>query len=165
MNNNQNINFRNKIFTSLLPYAEEDSSIIVLAGDMGFAVADSFVERFPERFVNAGIMEQGTVGIAAGMAAMGMKPIVYSIVNFLVFRALEQIRNDIVLQNFNVKLIATGANDYFRKLGHSHCCGNDDIRLMELAGIKVYDPYAENSDYNTVFHNWITSPDPGYLRV
>jgi len=53
-------------------------------------------------------MEQGTVGIAAGMAMTGLIPIVYSIVNFLAFRSLEQIRNDVVMQNLNVKFIATG---------------------------------------------------------
>jgi transketolase C-terminal domain/subunit len=58
-------------------------------------------------------MEQGTVGTAAGMS--GLIPIVYSIVNFLVFRVLEQIRNVVVLQNLNA--------------------------LMKLINLKVYDPY------------------------
>ena len=88
-------------------------------------------------------MEQGTVGIAAGMSMTGLIPIVYSIVNFLAFRALEQIRNDVVLQKLNVKFITIGLNDYFKFLGKSHCCDQDNKQIMKLIDMKVYDPYEE----------------------
>ena len=132
---------------------------------MGFGVIDQLKEEFPKRIINCGIMEQGTVGIAAGMSMSGLIPIVYSIVNFLVFRAIEQIRNDIILQNLNVKLIATGANDYFKFLGPSHCCGNDDITLMELIHMNVYDPYANKKPFNELVDEWICDNRPGYIRV
>ena len=110
-------------------------------------------------------MEQGTVGIAAGMSMSGLIPVVYSIVNFLVFRALEQIRNDIVLQDLNVKFIATGANDYFKFLGPSHCCGRDDIIAMDLVRMKVYDPYDGKTPFGKMVKEWITSEKAGYIRV
>ena len=133
---------------------------------MGFGVADQFKAEFPRRIFNMGIMEQGTIGVAAGMAMTGFIPVVYSIVNFLVFRALEQIRNDIVLQNLNVKLIATGANNYFQFLGPSHCCGEDDRKIMELIGMKVYDPFAQGEKgFTRLVEEWIQDPNPGYIRV
>ena len=127
---------------------------------------DEFREEFPDRIFNMGMMEQGTVGIAAGMAMTGLIPIVYSIVNFLVFRSLEQIRNDVILQGLNVKFIATGVNDYFRFLGNSHCCGQDDKKIMELINMKVFDPY-ENSeiDFREMVNQWIKDTNPGYIRV
>ena len=63
---------------------------------MGFGVVDRYKQYYPKRVFNVGMMEQGIVGIAAGMALTGLVPIVYSIVNFLCFRALEQIRNDVL---------------------------------------------------------------------
>ena len=132
---------------------------------MGFGVIDQLKEEFPKRIINCGIMEQGTVGIAAGMSMSGLIPIVYSIVNFLDFRAIEQIRNDIVLQNLNVKLIATGANDYFKFLGPSHCCGSDDITLMELIHMNVYDPYSETKPFKEIVDEWIQADRAGYIRV
>mgnify|MGYP004006260407 FL=1 len=132
---------------------------------MGFGVLDQLKEEFPKRIINCGIMEQGTVGIAAGMSMSGLIPIVYSIVNFLVFRAIEQIRNDIILQNLNVKLIATGANDYFKFLGPSHCCGSDDITLMELIHMNVYDPYSETKPFKEIVDEWIQADRAGYIRV
>ena len=159
------INYRSDIISNIIPYFRTDERYYLLVCDMGFGVIDQLKEEFPKRIINCGIMEQGTVGIAAGMSMSGLIPIVYSIVNFLVFRAIEQIRNDIILQNLNVKLIATGVNDYFKFLGPSHCCGNDDITLMELIHINVYDPYANKKPFNELVDDWICDNRPGYIRV
>jgi transketolase len=112
-------------------------------------------------------MEQGTVGVAAGMAMTGLIPVVYSIVNFIVYRALEQVRNDVKLQNLNVKFIATGVDDYFKFLGASHTCGQDDIKIMEMIDMQVYNPYqlGPNDSYDGMVDRWITSKSAGYFRV
>ena len=158
-------NFRKNIIDNIIPYAEKDDSIVLIVCDMGFGAIDKFKEKFPNRIYNFGIMEQGTVGIAAGMAMTGLKPVVYSIVNFLAFRALEQIRNDVILQGLNVKFISTGVNDYFKFLGKSHCCGQDDKKIMNLIGMSVYDPYVDNTDFSIMVKNWLKSPKSGYIRV
>lgn len=157
--------FRRDIINSLLPHFHQDSRLHLLVCDMGFGVADKLKQEFPHRITNCGIMEQATLGIAAGMSISGLKPIVYSIVNFLVFRALEQIRNDIVLQELNVKLIGTGCDNYFKFLGPSHCCGRDDVALMELIHMKVYDPYTENRPFDEIVDQWIGGDVPAYIRV
>jgi transketolase len=158
-------NYRKDILNQLVPYFKEDERYQLLVCDMGFGALDQLKKLFPARVTNCGIMEQGTIGIAAGMSMSGMIPIVYSIVNFLVFRSLEQIRNDIVGQNLNVKLIATGVNDYFKFLGKSHCCGNEDIKLMKLISIEVFDPYKSKSSFKNLVNKWITSGKAGYIRV
>ena len=164
---NDNIrNFRGDIVNSIIPYAEKDHKIVLLVCDMGFGVADKFRDQFPDRLYNMGIMEQGTVGIAAGMAMTGLIPVVYSIVNFLVFRAIEQIRNDVVMQNLNVKFIATGVNNYFRFLGDSHCCGEDDKKIMDLINMRVFDPYENPQvDFQQLVEEWICDRKAGYVRV
>ena len=159
-------NYRKEIVDSLIPYTRKDSRIFLLVCDMGFGVIDKYREEFPDRIFNMGIMEQGTVGIAAGMAIAGLRPIVYSIVNFLAYRALEQVRNDVLMQNLNVKFISTGVNNYFSFLGSSHCCGDDDKKIMKLINMKVYDPYEkENINFNEMVEEWIASKEAGYFRV
>jgi len=113
-------------------------------------------------------MEQGMVGIAAGMAIGGMVPIVYSMPNFLCIRALEQIRNDIVLQNLNVKLLGTGAGSYLAHLGKSHSGGDLDANLMDLIGVPVWNGCSEwktDISFKAMVNAWITSAGYGYLRV
>lgn len=158
-------NFRKDIIDSIVPYFRKDERYHLLVCDMGFGVIDQLRAEFPKRIVNCGVMEQGTVGIAAGMSISGLMPIVYSIVNFLVFRATEQIRNDIILQNLNVKFIGTGANNYFKSLGSSHCCGYDDIAIMKLIKMKVYDPYTQKKPFDQVVNEWFGDEEPGYIRV
>lgn len=159
-------NYRKEIVDTIIPYAKSNERIVLLVCDMGFGVTDNFKKEFPKRIFNMGIMEQGTVGIAAGMAMTGLIPVVYSIVNFLVYRALEQIRNDVVLQNLNVKFIATGVNDYFKFLGPSHCCGEDDKKIMQLINMNVFDPYeGQNADFNKMIEEWISDSKAGYIRT
>lgn len=159
-------NYRRDIVNRIIPYVRKDKRIFLLVCDMGFGVTDKFKEEFPNKILNMGMMEQGTVSIAAGMAMSGLIPIVYSIVNFLVFRAIEQIRNDVVMQNLNVKFIATGANNYFKFLGPSHCCGEADKKIMELINMRVFDPYEiKNKDFDKMVEEWITDKRPGYFRV
>lgn len=159
-------NCRREVVDLLLPYFRRDKRYYLLVCDMGFSVIDKLKREFPQRVINCGIMEQGTVGIAAGMSMSGLIPVVYSIVNFLVYRSLEQIRNDVVLQKLNVKFISTGVNDYFKFLGSSHCCGCDDVAIMKLIKMKVYDPYSKNKpNFPKMVEEWLTDDKPGYIRV
>lgn len=159
-------NYRKTVINEIIPYAENDEKIVLLVGDMGFGAIDCFQEKFSDRVFNLGMMEQGMVSIAAGMAMSGLKPIVYTMVNFLAFRAIEQIRNDVVLQNLNVKFIGTGADDYFHFLGVSHCCGKDDVKIMQMINMPVLDPYNTDScDFPSMISEWIGSGKTSYLRV
>ena len=160
-------NYRKRIVDEIIPFAEKDPRIFLLVSDMGFGVTDKFKEKFPDRILNVGIMEQGAVGIAAGMAMAGWVPVFYSIVNFIVYRAIEQVRNDVVLQGMNVKFISTGVNDYFEFLGPSHCCGQDDIKLMEMINMpQIVDPYSHKEDeFPSLVEKWICSEKAAYIRV
>ena len=157
--------FRKEIINYIVPNFREDDRYYLLVGDMGFGAIDKLRDEFPNRVINCGIMEQGMVGIAAGMALSGLKPIIYTIVNFLVFRAIEQVRNDVVLHDLNVKFIGTGVNDYFKFLGPSHCCGQDDIVLMKLINLKVFDPYIATKPFPELVQEWICDNKAAYIRV
>lgn len=157
--------YRKHVINTIVPYFRRDDRFYLLVGDMGFGAIDQIKSEFPARIINCGVMEQGTTGIAAGMSMSGLIPIFYSIVNFLAFRALEQIRNDVVLQNLNVKFIGTGTNNYFNMLGDSHCCGQDDVKIMQLINMKVYDPYTSKKAFEELVDEWITDEWAGYLRV
>jgi len=147
---------RDNILDSLIPYFE-DKKYLLLITDMGFSKADQITAMYPDRVINCGIMEQATVGIASGMAQAGLIPIIYSISAFIVLRALEQIRNDIVLRDRNVKIIGNGCGDYFKDLGSCHWIKDDDISLMQIINMPVYE--------GSRFEEWINSKKGGYIRV
>ena len=146
---------RKTILNELIPYFK-DPRYYLLLSDVGYRAIDKIKAAYPDRVVNCGIAEQATVSIASGMAKSGLIPIINSIASFLVFRALEQIRVDIVLQKTNVKLIGSGSSDYFQFLDECHWCKDYDIKLMGVIGLPVY-----STDQ---FKEWIESPIGGYIR-
>ena len=58
-------------------------------------------------------------------------------------------------------------NNYFEFLGESHCCGQDDVKIMELIGMRVFDPYdlTNYPGFISLINLWITDVNPGYMRV
>ena len=55
----------------------------------------TFIQHFPDRTIEVGISEQTAIGVCAGLAKTGFKPVLAAIAPFLTMRAYEQVRNDI----------------------------------------------------------------------
>lgn len=120
------------VMKELYAYFKADESMVLLAGDMGFAVLDEYFNNHANRVFNTGINEQATMSMAAGMAMTDMKPIIYSQVPFITMRAFEQFRYDVNEHNLHVKVVGVGADNYFSMLGRSHCMDDDDIELISI---------------------------------
>src|ERR1700757_5108005 len=99
---------RTAFVNELCALAEQDERIWLICGDLGYSVLEVFAERFPDRFVTAGVAEQNMTGVAAGLALTGKIAFTYSIANFPVIRCLEQIRNDVCYHNLDVKIVSVG---------------------------------------------------------
>ncbi len=96
---------------------ETDNKIFLLCCDIGFGIFDEVKKRFPSRLINTGIAEQATIGMAAGMAMEGLRPVVYTITPFLLERPYESIKLNVMQQKTNVNLVSYG--DY-PDLGPTH---------------------------------------------
>lgn len=139
-----NLVSKQDVMKEVYNYFENDEKMVLLAGDMGFAVLDTFFDNHTNRAFNTGINEQATVGMASGMAITGLKPIIYSQVPFITMRAFEQLRYDVNEHNLNIKVVGVGANNYFAPLGRSHCMDEDDIELISiLKNILIISPTKE----------------------
>lgn len=64
---------------------------------------DLFAQHFPDRFYDVGIAEEHMLTMSAGMAAGGLRPVVFIYSTFLQ-RAMDQLVHDIALQNLPVVL-------------------------------------------------------------
>ena len=71
---------------------EKDSRVILLLGDIGVYGFREAFEKFPTRVYNIGILEQASVGLAAGLALEDMIPVFHTIAPFMVERALNNLR-------------------------------------------------------------------------
>lgn len=100
---------RRQFGKTIMTLAEKDNRIVLLTCDV-LQKMDEFIKEWPDRFYNFGLTEQATVGIAAGMAIEGLRPIYYSLTPFVLERPFEQVKIDIDQQNLPVILI--GNSDY-----------------------------------------------------
>jgi transketolase len=128
----------------------------MLCLDCGFNILDPIKEQYPDRVINTGCREQATVSMAAGMASEGMTVFVYSIASFLIFRALEQLRVDLVHTGLPVRLYGAG-DTKFAKLGRAHCTSTEDIDVCDAIGLKWFEP----PDLDL----WLDYDGPSYLRL
>lgn len=111
---------RKPFLETLTKLAEKDPKIILVIGDVGFRFVEGFRDKFPNQFINVGVLEQSMMGIAAGLSKVGYKPYVYTMRNFIAFRPYEQVRNDIAFGNANVKLFGVSGSAAYKFLGFSH---------------------------------------------
>jgi transketolase len=131
---------RNAFVEALVERAAGDERIVLITGDLGFGVLEPFATRFPDRFLNAGVAEQATMGLAAGWALAGAKVFVYSIANFPTTRCLEQIRNDVCQHGLDVTVVAVGGGLMYGSHGPSHHATEDLALLRALPGMTVVAP-------------------------
>lgn len=120
---------RTAFIKTLIKLAEKNSNIMLLVGDLGFAVVTEFAKKFPKQFVNVGVAEQNMVGIATGLTFSGKIVFTYSIANFPILRCLEQLRNDVCYHNANVISVSVGGGFSYGALGMTHH-GTEDIAIM-----------------------------------
>lgn len=155
---------RNTFIDELIKLATVNDRIALIVGDLGFSVVEPFAEKFPDRFINAGVAEQNMMGLAAGMASEGYHPFVYSIANFPTFRCAEQIRNDVDYHKLPVTVVTVGGGLAYGNLGYSHHAVQD-YGLMRLMPNMLIAAPGDPMEVRACMRYLTSHPQPSYLRL
>ncbi len=131
---------RTAYLDTLYEISKNDPNVYALISDNGAIVYDKYRADFPSQYLNLGISEANMVAMAAGMASRGKIPFAYTIGAFLAYRAFEFIRNDVCLQNMNVKIVGTGAGEVYSALGPTHHTTEDLGGLRSLPNLVILNP-------------------------
>ena len=122
---------RDKIGEFLCEFAENDNRIYVIDSDLAKSTKTLiFKDKYPNRFIQAGIAEASAVSIAEGLAAEGQIPFYVNFATFVTGTAWTQVRQS-AYANSNVKLIGTYVGMDNGPDGASHHA-NEDIALMRM---------------------------------
>lgn len=122
---------RAEFAAELVAVAREDPRVVLLTGDLGFAVLEPFADEFPNRFFNVGVAEQNMLGLAAGLADAGLLPFAYSIATFASMRPYEFLRNGAALHELPVRLVGMGAGFDYGHNGVTHYA-LEDVAIMRV---------------------------------
>ncbi len=155
---------RDAFSDALVAAAKKDPNILLLTGDHGYALFDAFRKSCPDQYMNCGIAEQNMVGVAAGLAKAGFKPIVYGLAAFVPIRVLEQIKIDVCYENLPVTFIGDGAGVVYAQLGTSHQSTEDIAALRAVPQISIYSP-GDRFELTACAQHIVDHPGPAYLRM
>ncbi len=149
---------------SILAAAQADKKVLLLTGDHGYALFDEFRKVLPGQFINAGIAEQNMVGVAAGLAKAGYKPIVYGLSAFVPIRVLEQIKMDVCYENLPVVFMGDGAGVVYSSLGSSHQSTEDIAVLRCIPNISILSP-CDAQEMQYAMDQALRFESPQYVRM
>jgi transketolase len=155
---------RNAFADEVTKLGAEDARVMLLSGDIGNKLFDRFKEIAPGRFLNCGIGEANMMGMAAGLALNGMRPVVYTITPFTTTRCFEQIRVDVCYHRAPVTIVGTGAGLSYADLGPTHHSCEDIAILRTLPDMMVVCP-ADVAELRLALRAALAQDRPVYMRI
>jgi len=131
---------RTEFVAALCELASRDDRVVLLTADLGFGALEPFAEKFPNRYFNVGVAEQGMVSAATGLAEAGFVPYCYSIATFSSLRVIEFFRNGPVAHNLPVRMVGIGAGMDYGMDGLTHFAVDDVSMYLSQPNVLVWAP-------------------------
>ncbi len=156
---------RRVFIDTLIELAEKDPRVVLIVIDVGFNYCEKFQQKFPDRYFNFGTTEASTMCVAAGLALSGLRPFVYSMINFVAFRPFEMVRNLISQHHAPVVLLGVKGSASYKFLGFSHnmLWETEDVDLLKNYMI-TYVPQSNEAVRAAVLEVH-QSDKPAYIRL
>ena len=147
---------------ALCDEARNDERIVAITAAMkGGTGLAGFAQEFPKRFIDVGIAEENAVGMAAGLALGGLKPVVAIYSTFLQ-RALDQIIVDGALANCNI-VFAIDRAGIVGDDGPTHHGMYDISYLRMIPGMRILAP-SDEAELVNALHTALTLEGPVAVR-
>src|SRR5438132_11329222 len=153
------MSMRKRFYSVATQALDEDPRVALVLAEIGV----SEVPRHPRVF-NVGIREQLMIGVAAGLALEGLRPIVHSYTPFLVERPYEQIKLDLGHQDLGAVLVSTGASYDSARSGRTHQAPEDVAIVAALPGWTIHVP-GHPDELERVFRRALGNDDRVYVRM
>ncbi len=150
---------------ALVEIGEKNHDVVVLTADLADSTrVKKFAEKFPDRFFQVGVAEQGLVTIAAGMAEAGKIPFTTSYAVFSPGRTWEQIKVTAALNDLPVKIIGAHAGFGAGMYGATHE-SLEDIALMRVISNMIVVSPVDFEEAKKATKAITGNKKPTYLRL
>ena len=143
--------------------AAADPRILTLTADLS-NVLKEFRERFAGRYIELGIAETNSVSLAAGLAACGYLPYIYSMAPFGVIKCAEQLRTDVACNHLPARLVGRLTGLAMGFFGTSHHAVEDIAIARTLTSLTVVAP-ADSNAVLGLMRATAGLPGPAYIRI
>jgi transketolase len=156
---------RNTFGEAVIEAAEQNPNVVVLSADSSSGSGlKAFPVKFPERHFEFGIMEQGVIGFASGLATTGKIPVFAAIAPFVTARPFEMFRNDLGYMKQNVKVVGRCCGLTYDTLGATHHSIDDVAIIRTIPGVTILNP-GDPVTIKKAVHAMINMVGPCYLKI
>lgn len=131
---------RQQFADTMLAVGQEDPDLVVMVGDISHGILQPFAKACPGRYYNVGILEPTMMSMGAGLARVGLYPVIHTIAPFLIERAFEQIKLDFCYHRLHGNIVTIGSAFDYAYLGCTHHCYGDFALLKTLQGVQITYP-------------------------
>ena len=138
---------------------DRDERVAVVLASIGAAS----LPRHPRVF-DVGIREQLMIGVAAGLALEGYRPVVHSYTPFLVERPYEMLKLDLGHQDIGAVLVSTGASYDAASEGRTHQAPEDVALVAALPGWTIHVP-GHAAELERMLERALIGDDRVYIRM
>lgn len=157
--------FRQALAKALAELMREDNKICVLDADLSKPNGtSSLYKEFTDRCFDVGIAEANMVGVAAGLAAYGYKPIVVTFAPFATRRVCDQIAVSVAYAKQNVKIVGTDPGITAELNGGTHMSFEDIATLRSIPTMTIYDAVDDTQVYQAI-KQIMNTDGPCYIRM
>jgi transketolase len=150
---------------AVIEAAEKNPNVVVLSADSSSGSGlGTFPQKFPDRHFEFGIMEQGVMGFASGLATTGKIPVFAAIAPFVTARPFEMFRNDLGYMKQNVKVVGRCCGLTYDQLGATHHSIDDVAIIRTIPGVTIINP-GDPVTIRKAVHAMINHIGPCYLKI
>ena len=150
---------------ALTELAERDGTVVAVSADtLDLIGLRTFLERHPERLIDVGIAEQNAMGVASGLATVGLRPFVCGYAPFIAARSMEQIRNDVAYACQRVVIGAAASGVSLGVAGGTHHALEDLALMRALPNMTVLVPADAHQAYRATLATDAVD-GPVYIRL
>ncbi|HWQ74374.1 MAG TPA: transketolase C-terminal domain-containing protein [Syntrophomonas sp.] len=159
------VEMRNILCETLAEAMRKNNKIVSIDSDLGKADGTMPLRKeFPDRAFDVGIAEANMTGIAAGMAAYGMIPVINTFTAFASRRACDQIAISACYANQNVKIIGTDPGVTAELNGGTHMSFEDVGVLRSIPNILIAEP-SDGIELRKMMEAVLEYQGPVYIRM
>jgi transketolase len=138
---------------------DRDERVAVVLASIGSASLPNHPRVF-----DVGIREQLMIGVAAGLALEGYRPVVHSYTPFLVERPYEMLKLDLGHHDLGAVLVSTGASYDASTEGRTHQAPEDVALIAALPGWTIHVP-GHVDELERAFADALRTDDRVYIRM
>lgn len=150
---------------ALLELGESNKEVVVVCADLAESTRVlAFKEKYPERYIEAGVAEQNMATVASGLANYGKVPFIASYAAFSPGRNNEQIRTTISLNYVPVKIVGAHAGISVGPDGATHQA-LEDLALMRVQPNMLVLSPCDSEEARKATLAAATHPGPVYIRL